>query len=240
MIAKRRASHGLKDFIIQSDNGECKSDAVKSFLNSVGGELRTCCAYTPETMAFIERLWGIINNMATAMLLDKGLPTTYWEYAQTYALDIYNNIPPTKTPRGEEPRSPNEKFDGKKMDMSLYQVFGCRAFAHIPKQKQRKNLDARAIQGIFIGLDRSSYPGYMIYSPEFHTTYVSGDVVFHPNHKYDGTMSDKQAGETATESTTTPVQTVEHYEYLEGTNHEDPDDGLLYRVMRVEEKNYRG
>ena len=95
MIAKRRASHGLKDFIIQSDNGECKSDAVKSFLNSVGGELRTCCAYTPETMAFIERLWGIINNMATAMLLDKGLPTTYWEYAQTYALDIYSNIPPT-------------------------------------------------------------------------------------------------------------------------------------------------
>ena len=206
VIAKRRASHGLKDFIIQSDNGECKSDAVRSFLNSVGGELRTCCAYTPETMAHIERLWGIINNMATAMLLDKGLPTAYWEYAQKYALDIYNNIPPTKTPKGEEPRSPNEKFDGKKADMSLYQVFGCRAFAHIPKQKQRKNLDARAIQGIFIGLDRSSYPGYMIYSPEFHTTYVSGDVVFHPNHRYDGTMSDRHAGETASEPAAIPVQ----------------------------------
>ena len=27
---------------------------------------------------------------------------------------------------------------------------------------------------------------------------------------------------------------------MEGTNHLDPDDGLLYRVMRVEEKNYRG
>ena len=84
-------------------------------------------------MSFIERLWGIINNMATAMLLDKGLPTVYWEYAQKYALDIYNNIPPTKTPRRKEPRSPNEKFDGKKMGMSLYQVFGCRAFPHIPK-----------------------------------------------------------------------------------------------------------
>ena len=240
VIAKRRASHGLKDFIIQSDNGECKSDAVRSFLNSVGGELRTCCAYTPETMAHIERLWGIINNMATAMLLDKGLPTAYWEYAQKYALDIYNSIPPTKTPKGEEPRSPNEKFDGKKADMSLYQVFGCRAFAHSPKQKQRKNLDARANQGIFIGLDRSSYPRYMIYSPEFHTTYVSGDVVFHPNHNYDGTMSDRQAGETASEPAAIPVQGVDQFKYLEGTNHLDPDDGLLYRVMRVEEKNYRG
>ena len=66
IIAKRRASHGLKHFIIQSDSGECKSEAVVS-------ELRTCCAYTLETMAFIERLWGIINSMATAILFDKGL-----------------------------------------------------------------------------------------------------------------------------------------------------------------------
>ena len=36
------------------------------------------------------------------------------------------------------------------------------------------------------------------------------------------------------------MQTVEHYKYLDGTNHLDPDDGLLYRVMRVEEKNYSG
>ena len=82
MIAKRRASHGLKEFVLQSDNGECRSDAVQSYLNSVGGELRTCCAYTPEIMAFIERLWGIINSMASAMMIDKGLPTAYWELAQ--------------------------------------------------------------------------------------------------------------------------------------------------------------
>ena len=82
IIAKRRASHGLKDFIIQSDSGECKSEAAKSFIRSFGGVLRTCCAYTTETMAFIEKLRRIINSMATAMLLDKCLPTAYWEYAQ--------------------------------------------------------------------------------------------------------------------------------------------------------------
>ena len=82
VIPKRRASHRLKDFIIQSDRGECKSETVKSFIRSVGGLLRTCCAYTTETMAFIEKLRGIINSMATAMLLDECLSTAYWEYAQ--------------------------------------------------------------------------------------------------------------------------------------------------------------
>ena len=47
--------------------------------------------------------------------------------------------------------------------MSLYKVFGCRAFVNISKQVRRKNLNARSTQGIFIGLDRRSYPGYMVY-----------------------------------------------------------------------------
>ena len=68
-------------------------------------------------------------------------------------MDIYNNVPPSKTPKGMEPKSPNEKFYGRKDDVSLYKVFGCRAFAHVPKQVRRKNHDTRAIQGIFIGLN---------------------------------------------------------------------------------------
>ena len=30
------------------------------------------------------------------------------------------------------------------------------------------------------------------------------------------------------------------YKYLEGTSHIDPDNGILYKVLRVEEKNHRG
>ncbi len=77
VIKKRRASHGLKDFVVQSDNGEFKSDAILKYLHSVGGERRTCCAYTPEIMTFIERLWGIINSMASAMMVDKQLNEAY-------------------------------------------------------------------------------------------------------------------------------------------------------------------
>ena len=240
VLEKRRASHQLKDFVIQSDNGEFKSDAILSYLNSVGGSRRTCCAYTPEIMAFIERLWGIINSMATAMIIDKQLDETFWEFAQAYALDIYNNIPPSRTPAGQEPKSPNQKFYNVNEDTSLYKVFGCRSFANIPKQHQRKNHNARAIQGIFIGLDRTSYPGYMIYSPEFHTTYVTGNATFQANLKYDGTLSKHNASETVKESDKLPVDTVDSYKYLENTSHIDPDNGLLYKVIRVEERSYKG
>ena len=37
-----------------------------------------------------------------------------------------------------------------------------------------------------------------------------------------------------------PIHSIEQYRYLEGTNQVDPDDGLLCKVMSVEEKNYPG
>ena len=33
---------------------------------------------------------------------------------------------------------------------------------------------------------------------------------------------------------------VKKFKYSECTDHLDPDDGLLYRVLRVEERNYSG
>ena len=84
------------------------------------------------------------------------------------------------------------------------------------------------------------YPGYMIYSPEFHTTYVTGNAVFHPTEKYDATYAKHQAGETAKQSDKLLAESVEWYKYLIGTSHIDPENGLLYKVLRVEEKHYRG
>ena len=75
-------------------------------------------------MSFIERLWGIINSMASAMMIDKQLDQSFWEFAQAYALDIYNNIPPSRSPKGQEPKSPNQKFYGVNEDTGLYKVFG--------------------------------------------------------------------------------------------------------------------
>ena len=106
VIAKRRVTHNLKDFTVQSDNGEFKSDAVLKILLFVGGSRMTCCAYAPETQAAIERIWGIVHNLSSCMLIGKKLPDQYWLFASASACKIYSNIPLSHTPKIETPRSP--------------------------------------------------------------------------------------------------------------------------------------
>ena len=53
----RRSAHDLKLFVVQSDNGEFKSNAVLEFLRSVGGERLTCCVYSPESDSKIKCIW---------------------------------------------------------------------------------------------------------------------------------------------------------------------------------------
>ena len=77
VIKPRRIAHDLKTFVAQSNNGEFKSNAVLEFLRSVGGERLTCCSYSPESNSKIERVWGALYNMSSAMLIEKKLPECY-------------------------------------------------------------------------------------------------------------------------------------------------------------------
>ena len=240
VISNRRVNYGLNGFTLQSDNGEMKSERVNKFLQEKGGVLLTCCSYAPETQSKIERVWRTIQNMATAMLLEMKLPEPYWALAQRYACQIYNNIPPSRMIKGETPRSPAEKSDVCKLNANLFKVFGSRCFAHIDKSLRRKNHRAKALQCIFVGLDVGSVHGYLVYSPERNELFVSTHVMFHEGYGYDGKYTDEHAYDNVMNDVNIPVENVEKYKYLEGTNHIDPDDGLLYKIISVEEKNYPG
>ena len=100
VIVSRRVNHGLKEFVIQSDNGEAKSNRVIEFLRANGGALLTCCSYSPETQSKIERVWRTIHDMSTALMINRKLPEQFWALAMRYACLIYNNIPPSRTPKG--------------------------------------------------------------------------------------------------------------------------------------------
>ena len=97
VIKPRRIAHNLKTLIVQLDNGEFKSNAVLEFLQSVGGERLTFRAYSPESKSKIERVWGVLHNTSSAMLIEKKLPKCYCEWAQDYTALIYNSIPPIRT-----------------------------------------------------------------------------------------------------------------------------------------------
>ena len=50
--------------------------------------------YTREQSEMIDYVWGTVNAIEKAMLVDGNLPEDYWEDANRYAAFIYNHLPP--------------------------------------------------------------------------------------------------------------------------------------------------
>jgi hypothetical protein len=69
-----------------------------------------------------------------------------------------------------------EKFTGKKPDVSHFRVFGCIAYVHVPDEKRSK-LDPKAEKCIFIGYSLEQ-KGYRCFNPFTRKLQVSRDVVF--------------------------------------------------------------
>ena len=77
-------SHGdeLRSIFLNTDMGECTSNAIIDYLDGVGIRLTTTCPHTPEQNMIIERVWRTIGESAIAMMLTAFLTEVYWEEAR--------------------------------------------------------------------------------------------------------------------------------------------------------------
>jgi len=106
------------------------------------------------------------------MLNEKNLPIYFW--AETVATTVYiMNRTPTAVVHG---MTPEEKFTGKKLDVSHLKVFGCIAYVHVHDEKRSK-LDPKAEKCIFIGYSLEQ-KGYRCFNSSTRKLQVSRDVVF--------------------------------------------------------------
>jgi hypothetical protein len=80
------------------------------------------------------------------MLNEKNLPNYFWAEAVATAIYIMNRTP-TAVVHG---MTPEEKFTGKKPDVSHLRMFGCITYVHVLDEKRSK-LDQKAEKCIFIG-----------------------------------------------------------------------------------------
>jgi hypothetical protein len=94
------------------------------------------------------------------MLNEKNLPNYFWAEAIATVVFIMNRTP-TSIVHG---MTPEEKFIGKKLDVSHLRMFGCIAYVHVPDENRSK-LDPKAKKCIFIGyflgqkdIDVSTFP----------------------------------------------------------------------------------
>eukprot|EP00253_Pinus_taeda_P020335 PITA_20335 len=102
--------------------------------------------YPLRKMVLLERWNRTLVESARSMLQGKNISNGFWAEAINAAVYLKNRCPTKQLVF----QTPFEVLYGYKPDVSHFKVFGCTAFAHIPKANKRK-LDAKSIKCVFIG-----------------------------------------------------------------------------------------
>lgn len=99
------------------------------------------------------------------MLQEAGLPVQFWAEAVNTAVYLTNSSPSLAVKK----MTPEEAWTGQKTDSMHLEVFGCKAYFHIPNQKRTK-WDSKSKETVFVGYCEES-KGYRLIDPktlEFH------------------------------------------------------------------------
>jgi hypothetical protein len=95
-------------------------------------------------------------------MVDKSMPHHYWAEAIVTAVYIMNRTPTTVV----HGMTLEEKYSGRKLDLSHLKVFGCIAYVHVLDELRTK-LDSKAEKCVFIGYSLEQ-KGYKCYNPVTH------------------------------------------------------------------------
>jgi len=191
---------------IRSDNGtEFTCQKYESLLRHNKIRHETSAPYSPHQNGTAERNWRTIFEMGRCLLIDAGLEKHMWPYAVLSAVYIRNRCLNRRIGK-----TPYEAMTGRKPDVSNMRVFGSRCFAY---KQEKKKLDTRCTEGIFVGYDKGS-PAYLVYYPD------TGKVM---RHRVVTFMSDKVTASKQTD--TSRYETVT----------DDDDDVVIIRrpVLRA-------
>lgn len=110
--------------------------------------------------------------MVRCMLYSKGAHKKFWE-AICCANFILNRVP-TKAVKCV---TPEEKWNGHKLDINNFKAFGCECWSHILDEK-RKKLEPKFHKFIFIRYDENS-KAYRLFDPSNQSVIIRRDVQFH-------------------------------------------------------------
>jgi hypothetical protein len=158
---------GAKEFLANVVQNICKQHGV---------EFKVTDPYMHEQNGKVERVHLNIDSKVRVLLKRSGLPKTLWFKASKCAVHIINR---TVTKALNFKKTTYEMKEGVKPSVKHFKIFGCKAYAHIPKEKRSK-LDDQAIPSIFVGYsDKSSgYEFYNLITGEF---FIAGSANFDEN-----------------------------------------------------------
>jgi transposase InsO family protein len=154
------------------EGGKYFSNEFSEYLKQHGIQIKYSCSYSPQQNGVAKRKNRHIEKITRAMLNEKNLPNYFWVEVVATVVYIMNRTPTTVV----HGMTLEEKFTGKKPDVSHLRVFGCIAYVHVPNEKRLK-LDPKAMKWIFIGYSLEQ-KGYRCFNPSTRKLQMNRDVVF--------------------------------------------------------------
>ena len=187
-LTEKQSGHSIK--VLRTDRGgEFTSNEFNKFCKEQGIKKELTVRHTPQQNGVAERRNRTIAEMARSMMQGKNLPKYFWAEAVHTAIYILNRSP-TKALRS---MTPYEAWHKRKPRVEHLKVFGCIAYAHIPKENRDK-LDGKGEKCIFIGYSDES-KGYRLYQPESKKLIISRDVIFDEKAQWQWNENDPEVPE---------------------------------------------
>ena len=120
---------------LRTDNGgKFIKNEFDAYLSKHGIQHQKTVPYTPQQNGVAERKNITLVEMARCMLYSKGLHKKFWAEAVCCANYILNKVPH----RSVLHVTPEEKWNGRKPDISNFNVFGSESFGFIFMMKAKK------------------------------------------------------------------------------------------------------
>ncbi|GKA21706.1 retrovirus-related pol polyprotein from transposon TNT 1-94 [Tanacetum coccineum] len=170
-LKKLRTDNGL-EFCNQEFNNLCKESGIARHLTVAG---------TPQQNGLAERMNRTLLNKVRCLLIQSGLPDSFWAEATVTATYLINRSPSTAL----EKKTPMDLWSGHPANYEMLRIFGCVAYSHVNQGK----LKPRAIKCIFLGYP-DGVKGYRLWrlddvKPKI---IISRDVVFNESLMYKDTL----------------------------------------------------
>ncbi|CAM8949433.1 unnamed protein product [Rhodiola kirilowii] len=167
-----RATGKTLKCLLTDNGGEYISAAFTEYCLKHGIRHVKTVPHTPQHNGVAERMNRTILEKVRSMLKTANLAKVFWGEAVMTACYLINRSPCIPL----ELETPESVWTGKNAAYSHLKVFGCKAFAHVPKQ-QRSKLDDKAIPVVFLGYGNEEM-GYRMWDPKSMKVIRSRDVVF--------------------------------------------------------------
>jgi hypothetical protein len=158
---------------LRIDNGgEFTSMEFENYCKEFGIDRHKTTAYTPQQNGVVERMNMTLLERARSMLSNANLQQELWAEVVATTCYLVNRSPSTTI----ECKIPEEVWTGHPCNYSNLKVFGCDAYALIPKH-QRSKLDPKSKRLIFVGYG-DGIKGYRLWDPTAHKITINRDVIF--------------------------------------------------------------